>query len=105
MAVRETVIRPGEPVHGAGGGDRGYVDWGAIFAGAAIAAGTSVVLTTFAAALGLGSISADDANKVSTFGLVLTGLFTVISMVAAYMLGGYIAGRMRRRVDGALRDS
>ena len=104
MAVRETVIRPGEPVHGAGGGDRGYVDWGAIFAGAAIAAGTSIVMTTFAAALGLGAISADDANKVSGFGLVLTGLFTVISMVAAYMLGGYIAGRMRRRVDGAQRD-
>ncbi|AXC51310.1 hypothetical protein DRW48_14305 [Paracoccus suum] len=94
--MRETtVIRSGD---GGGGGDRGYVDWGAIFAGAAIAAGVSVIMTAFAAALGLGSISDEG---VSGFGLVLTALFTVISMVAAYMLGGYIAGRMRRRVDGA----
>lgn len=96
-----TVIRAGE---GAGSGDRGYVDWGAILAGTAIAAGTSVVLTGFATALGLGSISADPGEGISGFGLILTALFTALSMVAAYMLGGYIAGRMRRRVDGAARD-
>lgn len=97
----EQVIRPGQS---GGGDDRGYVDWGAILAGAAIAAGTSVVLTGFAAALGLGSISADEGGGVSGFGLILTGIVVVVAMVAAYMLGGYIAGRMRRRVDGANRD-
>ena len=67
----------------AGDAGRGYVDWGAILAGAAIAAGTSIVLTTFAAALGLGAISAEpDGNMVSGWGLALTALFTVISMVA-----------------------
>lgn len=105
MARETSVIRPGEPtgpVRGAGGAS--YVDWASIFAGAAIAAGTSVVLTTFAAGLGLGAISADPADGTSTTGLILTGLFTVISMVAAYLLGGYIAGRMRGRVDGADKD-
>lgn len=106
MARETRVIRPGEPDSAVGDGasDRSYVDWAAIFAGAAIAAGTSVVLTGFAAALGLGSISADDADKISTFGLILTGLFTLLSMIAAYMLGGYVSGRMRRRVDGATAD-
>lgn len=102
MAPVETrVIRAGE---GSGGGERGYVDWGAILAGAAIAAGTSVVLTGFATGLGLGSISADPAEGISGFGLILTGVVTAVSMAAAYMLGGYIAGRMRRRVEGAARD-
>ncbi|MRX50305.1 hypothetical protein GI374_07555 [Paracoccus sp. S-4012] len=88
-----------------GGGERGYVDWGAILAGAAIAAGVSVVLTGFAAGLGLGAISADpDENMISGWGVALTGLFTVIGMVAAYMLGGYIAGRMRRPAGSADRD-
>lgn len=89
--------RPGEA-------ERSYVDWAAILAGTAIAAGTSIVLTTFAAALGLGSISVDPAEGISGWGLALTGIFTVVAMVAIYMLGGYIAGRMRKRVDAASRD-
>lgn len=109
MARETSVIRPGEPVDTVRGGDAGpagrsYVDWAAILAGAAIAAGTSVVLTTFAAGLGLGALSADPQEGISTTGLILTALFTVISMVAAYMLGGYISGRMRGRADGASRD-
>ena len=97
--VEQTVIRAGG---GSGDGGRGYVDWAAILAGAVIAAGTSIVLTGFAAGLGLGAISADEG--ISGFGLILTAIVTAVGMAAAYMLGGYIAGRMRRRVDGATRD-
>lgn len=78
-----------------------YVDWGAIFAGAMVAGGASVVLTTFAGALGLGSISVGKDGGVSFLGLALTGVVTVIAMVAVYMLGGYVAGRMRRSVGDA----
>ncbi|GLK80418.1 hypothetical protein [Methylopila turkensis] len=74
---------------------RSPVDWGAIFAGTVIAAGLTIVLTTFAGALGLSSITAEPGESVSFFGLVLTGLFTAISTVAVYMLGGYVAGRLR----------
>lgn len=86
------------------GDGRSYVDWGAILAGTVVAGGATVVLTAFATGLGLGSISADDGGEFSSWWLILTGIFSVVSMVAIYMLGGYIAGRMRRRVDGALRD-
>lgn len=84
--------------------EHGYVDWGAIFAGAVVAAGTSLVLTTFAGALGLGSISVGKDGGISTLGLILTGLFTAVSVVAVYMLGGYVAGRMRRGVGDATHD-
>ncbi|RXF67947.1 ATP synthase F0 subunit B [Hansschlegelia zhihuaiae] len=82
----------------------GYVDWGAIFAGAVVAAGASLVLSTFASALGLGSVSVGKDGGVSTLGLILTGLFVAVSVVAVYMLGGYVAGRMRRRFGDAVAD-
>lgn len=85
-------------------GEASYVDWGAIFAGSVVAAGASFVLTTFAGALGLGSISVGEDGGISTFGLILTGLFGAVSVVAVYLLGGYVAGRMRRRIGDAVRD-
>lgn len=80
---------------------RAHVDWAAIFAGAAIAAGTSIVLTGFTAAIGLGSVSAEEGEGLGTFALILLGLFTFIAMIAVYALGGYVAGRMRRRTGAA----
>lgn len=74
-----------------------YVDWAAVFAGAVVAAGLAVVFTTFAAALGLGSVSVGEDGGISMGWLIVTALFAVISLVAANWLGGYIAGRMRRR--------
>lgn len=88
----------------AGASDAGYVDWGAIFAGAVVAAGASLVLTTFAGALGLSSVSVGPDGGVSRFGLIVAGLFTAVSVVAVYILGGYVAGRMRRGVGDATHD-
>ena len=85
-------------------GDAGYVDWGALFAGAVVAAGTSLVLTTFAGALGLSSVSVGKDGGVSTIGLILTGIFTAVSVAAVYLLGGYVAGRLRRGVPDATSD-
>ena len=86
-----------EKLNTAGGATRGHVDWASILAGAAIAAGASVVLTGFTAALGLGSISAEPGEGLGTFALILVGLFAFVSLVAVYGLGGYVAGRMRAR--------
>lgn len=78
-----------------------YVDWAAIFAGATIASGAMAVLTTFAGGLGLSSISVDHGGDISFVWLIITGLFVILSMVGSYMLGGYIAGRMRRPAESA----
>jgi len=84
--------------------DGSYVDWPAIFAGSVVAVAIAILLTTFGAALGLSSITLDGSDSSSTMELVLTALWLVISMIAAYLAGGYIAGRMRRRVETAEKD-
>lgn len=84
--------------------DRGYIDWAAIFAGAVVASAIMAVMTAFASGLGLSSFSVDDGGDLSVAWLVITALFLILSMVASYMLGGYIAGRMRRPTGTATRD-
>lgn len=80
------------------------VDWGAILAGAVLAAGTGLVLNAFGAALGLGTISADKGDGSPGLLIALTGFWTVVTMVLTYMAGGYVAGRMRRRGDGLAQE-
>lgn len=88
-----------------GGEIRGsYIDWAAVLGGAVVAAGAIGLFTLFGAALGLSTISAEPGEGSATLLVVVTALWTVVSMAAAYMAGGYIAGRMRRRVDGAGAD-
>lgn len=79
---------------------RSIMDWPAILAGAAIAAGSMVVFTGFTAAIGLGSVSAEPNEGLGTFAAILVGLFAFISTLAAYALGGYVAGRMRTPAAG-----
>ena len=88
----------------AGATDGSYVDWPAIFAGTVVAVAIGLLLTTFGAALGLSSITLDGTDTSSTLELVLTALWLVLTLIASYLTGGYIAGRMRRRVETATRD-
>ncbi|SEM45504.1 hypothetical protein SAMN04488003_101176 [Loktanella fryxellensis] len=84
--------------------DGSYVDWPAIFAGTVVAVAIGVLLTTFGTALGLSSITLDGTDDGSTMELVLTAVWMLFTLIAAYLTGGYIAGRMRRRVGSATRD-
>ena len=88
----ETVIAPA-PDEG-----RSYVDWPAIFAGAAAAAAISLVLLTFGAALGLSLTSAQEGQSASLFWIaIIGGLWLLWVQVSASLAGGYLTGRMRRR--------
>lgn len=82
----------------------GYIDWAAVLAGAAIAAAIGALSTTFGAAVGLSVVSLDGDGGSGTLALVLGAVWTVISLVASYAAGGYVAGRMRRRIDHASAD-
>ncbi len=84
--------------------DGSYVDWPAIFAGTVVAVAIGLLLTTFGAALGLSSITLDGTDQSSTLELVLTAVWMTLTLIAAYLAGGYIAGRMRRRVETATGD-
>jgi hypothetical protein len=90
--IEETVVAP------ASDETRSYIDWPAIFAGAAIAAAISLVLLTFGAALGLSLTSAHEGQSASLFWIAIVGgLWLLWVQVSASMAGGYLAGRMRRR--------
>lgn len=95
---------PATPAPTTEGTDGSYVDWPAIFAGTVVAVAIAVLLATFGTALGLSAITLDGTDQSSTFELILTALWLVLTLVAAYLAGGYIAGRMRRRVEAAKSD-
>lgn len=81
-----------------------YLDWPAILGGTVVAAGTAAVFTAFGSALGLASISAEPGEGSFSLWLVVTGIWTVLSLIVSYLAGGYVAGRMRRRADDASAD-
>jgi len=81
-----------------------YMDWAAILAGSAIAAATATMFSTFGAAIGLSAVSAEPGEGSVTLAAVLGAIWLVVTLVASFATGGYVAGRMRRRVDKASAD-
>lgn len=81
-----------------------YVDWPAILAGAVVATAIGVVFAGFGAGLGLSALSPQDGEGSPRWSLILTGLWALVTILASYGVGGYVAGRMRRRVEGATED-
>jgi hypothetical protein len=75
-----------------------FVDWGAVFAGAVLAAAISFVLLTFGAAIGLSATSPWPNAGASTKVIASIAVFWAIAQqIGSYMAGGYVAGRMRSR--------
>jgi hypothetical protein len=74
------------------------VSWAAIFAGAAAAAALSLILLFLGTGLGLSSLSpwADDGASGKALGIG-TIVWVTFMQLAASVLGGYIAGRMRTK--------
>ena len=79
-----------------------YVDWGAVIAGAVLAAAISFVLVTFGTAIGLSLTSAYRGNGASLPWLALAAALWLLWVeVSSFMAGAYIAGRMRHRAPEA----
>ena len=83
-----------------------YVDVPAVLGGTMLALAISLVLTNFAAALGLSFIEDTHWNGDQAWtrdeaiaGVIAGGLWIVWTQVTASMLGGYIAGRLRRPIS------
>jgi hypothetical protein len=75
-----------------------YPEWGPIIAGAIAAAALALVLHAFALAMGLAVSSTAPTWRDASFALVLlSGLYILLAAIAAYGLGGYLAGLMRAR--------
>jgi hypothetical protein len=78
--------------------DVSAVSWGAIVAGAAVAAALSLILLILGTGLGLSSVSPWAHNGIAavTFG-VSTILWVTLTQVVASGMGGYLAGRLRTK--------
>lgn len=76
------------------------VTWGAVVAGAVVAAGISAVLLAFGSAIGLSVVSTAPTWRDSSPWLwILSGLYLVFVALASFSFGGYVVGRMRAPID------
>lgn len=77
------------------------VSWPAIFAGAFVAAGVSVILLALGSGLGFASISpwANHGVSATTF-TITAAIWLLVTQWVSAALGGYIAGRLRTRWVG-----
>jgi hypothetical protein len=87
---------------GADASDVSYVDWPAILAGAVLAAAIAFVLSAFGAAIGLTLVSPFGGEGIGGMGMLIAlGLWSIWVIVSSFMAGGYLAGRLRRRLHDA----
>ena len=82
-----------------------FVEWGPVLAGAVLAAALSFVLLTFGTAIGLSATSPWPGSGISAKVLASLAVFWVMAQqIGAFMVGGYVAGRMRARWHEANQD-
>src|SRR5688572_14870749 len=90
-----TTVGPGPA---APAGAASFVEWGAVLAGAALAAAISFVLLTFGTAIGLSATSPwPDSGMSAKVVATLAVFWALVQQIGAFMAGGYVAGRMRSR--------
>lgn len=79
-----------------------YLDWAAILAGGVFALAFSFLMTGFGTSLGLSLTSPYQGEGMSAAWLAIAaGIWFVWVTVSAFGAGGYLAGRMRRRMGDA----
>lgn len=77
------------------------VSWGSIFAGAALALATQLVLTLIGAAIGLATLDpgTGDNPSATSFGIG-AGIWLVVTSLISLFVGGYIAARLGGTFNG-----
>jgi hypothetical protein len=84
------------------------VSWGAVIAGAVAAAGISFILLAVGTAFGLSVVSPWDSGDAAADAAAAVGIGAVIYLLLVHGIssgfGGYLAGRLRRKLVGARGD-
>ena len=81
------------------------IHWSAAIAGAVTAAALAFVLHAFAGGIGLAVVSTAPTWRDASFALwLLSGVYLILVALAAYGLGGYVAGRLRNPLTGGTTD-
>jgi hypothetical protein len=74
------------------------VSWGAVAAGAVVIAALSLMLLAFGAGMGFSAVSPWSGSGVSATTLsVAAGIYLLVAACLSSAIGGYLAGRLRRR--------
>ena len=81
-----------------------YVEWGAVLAGAVVASALSFVLLTAGAAIGLSLISPYASQSHGRLAVAVAAFWTLVVPIFSFLIGGYIAGRMRAAWENANAD-
>jgi hypothetical protein len=82
-------------------GSRSAASWSAIFAGAFVAAGVSLVLFALGSGLGFAAVSPWHNQGMSTTSFAITtAIWFIVIQWLSSAVGGYIAGRLRTRWVG-----
>jgi len=77
------------------------IEWGAVFAGAAIATAFGLILATFGAGLGLTVTSPFEGEGMSPMAFAIAaGLYLLWVQLMSFYLGGYVTARLRVRMGG-----
>jgi heme/copper-type cytochrome/quinol oxidase subunit 2 len=84
---------------------KSYVDWPALLAGGVFASALTFVLFTFGSGLGLSMVSPEPGEGASLRWLTIAaGLWFIWVAVSSFAAGGYLTGRLRRRIGDATYD-
>lgn len=79
-----------------------FVSWSAVIGGAVLAAAISFVLLTFGTAIGLSATSPWPSSGLPAAVIASLAVFWVVAQqIGAFLAGGYVAGRMRPRLEAA----
>jgi hypothetical protein len=82
-----------------------YLQWTPVIAGALAATALSLILVTFAAAVGLGVSSTSPTWRDASAALwILSGIYLILQALVSFGFGAYIAGRLRRPLAPGLSD-
>src|SRR6195256_3847114 len=101
----EHPLRAALPAGDLGAVSPAYLHWNPILAGAIAAAALSFVLLSFGAAIGLSVASPSSSWRDTSSALALLGgLWLLLTSLASFGLGGYLAGRLRESWSAAALD-
>ena len=93
-----THVGPAPAASAASAPGASFVEWGAVLAGALLAAAISFVLISFGSAIGLSATSPwPNSGASAKLIATLAVLWAMMQQIGAFMVGGYVAGRMRSR--------
>jgi len=106
--MARATVQPAAGVAVVDNGDReksSYVDWPAIIAGIVLASAISVLFLSFGSAVGLSFVGFEAREGAPAWLIAIAAASWLLwTQISSFMAGGYLTGRLRRRVRDATEE-